>query len=171
MIRRPPRSTLFPYTTLFRSLDPCWRLPDLYGLHRRPYRATYSLLAHPQVRQDPRLSLGGRGPMAPHRRNDERLGPGLLQKVDQRRDHVPDPAHPAAPDADGDRPFWNLHGAQRLPDRRPDVLQRRRGIHALLDERYRGRLGLAEQLLDLVVDWLLRLHASHPQSGNPLKLV
>src|SRR3989442_6436977 len=30
MIRRPPRSTLFPYTTLFRSLhktilDECWR--------------------------------------------------------------------------------------------------------------------------------------------------
>src|SRR5471032_3452265 len=29
MIRRPPRSTLFPYTTLFRSLAPCctpsWR--------------------------------------------------------------------------------------------------------------------------------------------------
>src|SRR5256885_5234125 len=23
MIRRPPRSTLFPYTTLFRSLSPC----------------------------------------------------------------------------------------------------------------------------------------------------
>src|SRR3712207_7339854 len=23
MIRRPPRSTLFPYTTLFRSLPPC----------------------------------------------------------------------------------------------------------------------------------------------------
>src|SRR2546430_5611782 len=27
MIRRPPRSTLFPYTTLFRSLD------DLPGVH------------------------------------------------------------------------------------------------------------------------------------------
>src|SRR5438477_9493296 len=25
MIRRPPRSTLFPYTTLFRSLPPCAR--------------------------------------------------------------------------------------------------------------------------------------------------
>src|SRR5260370_15730825 len=25
MIRRPPRSTLFPYTTLFRSLDQLWR--------------------------------------------------------------------------------------------------------------------------------------------------
>src|SRR2546428_14156203 len=24
MIRRPPRSTLFPYTTLFRSLFPVW---------------------------------------------------------------------------------------------------------------------------------------------------
>src|SRR5437763_3330793 len=30
MIRRPPRSTLFPYTTLFRS-----RLPAVYGLSRR----------------------------------------------------------------------------------------------------------------------------------------
>src|SRR5947208_7023082 len=25
MIRRPPRSTLFPYTTLFRSWSRCWR--------------------------------------------------------------------------------------------------------------------------------------------------
>src|SRR2546426_5289695 len=25
MIRRPPRSTLFPYTTLFRSTSPGWR--------------------------------------------------------------------------------------------------------------------------------------------------
>src|SRR3712207_8174961 len=24
MMRRPPRSTLFPYTTLFRSLSPAW---------------------------------------------------------------------------------------------------------------------------------------------------
>src|SRR3989449_6448010 len=29
MIRRPPRSTLFPYTTLFRSLDLAARLPGL----------------------------------------------------------------------------------------------------------------------------------------------
>src|SRR5215216_7110220 len=28
MIRRPPRSTLFPYTTLFRSLRPCSRSTD-----------------------------------------------------------------------------------------------------------------------------------------------
>src|SRR3712207_8719165 len=29
MIRRPPRSTLFPYTTLFRSLGPIPRSPQL----------------------------------------------------------------------------------------------------------------------------------------------
>src|SRR5688572_32695345 len=28
MIRRPPRSTLFPYTTLFRSRDECVRLGE-----------------------------------------------------------------------------------------------------------------------------------------------
>src|SRR2546430_9867138 len=38
MIRRPPRSTLFPYTTLFRSLDPrvaefAASLPARYKLH------------------------------------------------------------------------------------------------------------------------------------------
>src|SRR5256885_13012151 len=27
MIRRPPRSTLFPYTTLFRSPEPAWPAP------------------------------------------------------------------------------------------------------------------------------------------------
>src|SRR2546425_9674943 len=32
MIRRPPRSTLFPYTTLFRS-------PDRRGRRRRPLRS------------------------------------------------------------------------------------------------------------------------------------
>src|SRR3712207_7724459 len=31
MIRRPPRSTLFPYTTLFRSRDPGMRYPPRRG--------------------------------------------------------------------------------------------------------------------------------------------
>src|SRR2546430_8053280 len=30
MIRRPPRSTLFPYTTLFRSLPRCWTIRYAY---------------------------------------------------------------------------------------------------------------------------------------------
>src|SRR3990170_280540 len=40
MIRRPPRSTLFPYTTLFRSRDTipmvCGRPKDLHGWHLSP---------------------------------------------------------------------------------------------------------------------------------------
>src|SRR2546426_5695871 len=35
MIRRPPRSTLFPYTTLFRSLDGRRRRHRLWCLRRR----------------------------------------------------------------------------------------------------------------------------------------
>src|ERR1041385_5573271 len=33
MIRRPPRSTLFPYTTLFRSLQPLKPLRGHVGIH------------------------------------------------------------------------------------------------------------------------------------------
>src|SRR5258708_10388050 len=37
MIRRPPRSTLFPYTTLFRSTDLCRRSECLFdGVAHRP---------------------------------------------------------------------------------------------------------------------------------------
>src|SRR2546422_5768095 len=35
MIRRPPRSTLFPYTTLFRSLDRVLQAVDLAGVRAR----------------------------------------------------------------------------------------------------------------------------------------
>src|SRR2546422_1614866 len=44
MIRRPPRSTLFPYTTLFRSLDP--RVEPL----RRARRAIVAQPHHPFAR-------------------------------------------------------------------------------------------------------------------------
>src|SRR3712207_8389639 len=49
MIRRPPRSTLFPYTTLFRSLAvvPVTRRPD-HGVHLGPLAAgeAYALAVH-----------------------------------------------------------------------------------------------------------------------------
>src|SRR5437667_7366407 len=38
MIRRPPRSTLFPYTTLFRSSDWEWRPSRPPGAFRGPGR-------------------------------------------------------------------------------------------------------------------------------------
>src|SRR3712207_7203125 len=42
MIRRPPRSTLFPYTTLFRSL-----IVFLHGRHVTCYRGTTTALRWP----------------------------------------------------------------------------------------------------------------------------
>src|SRR3712207_8388422 len=43
MIRRPPRSTLFPYTTLFRSDGvSAWRLVDLCEYVERTYGVSYS---------------------------------------------------------------------------------------------------------------------------------
>src|SRR4051812_49988504 len=43
MIRRPPRSTLFPYTTLFRSSFPCWSvLPN-----RTPSAARFTIFVMP----------------------------------------------------------------------------------------------------------------------------
>src|SRR5260221_14044603 len=58
MIRRPPRSTLFPYTTLFRSTFAVDSIPAIFGITRDPFivyssnvfailglRALYFLLA------------------------------------------------------------------------------------------------------------------------------
>src|SRR3712207_8282865 len=52
MIRRPPRSTLFPYTTLFRSL---WRLAVHYmetGQLQESIRACYRLLEKDRCHED-----------------------------------------------------------------------------------------------------------------------
>src|SRR5256885_12759663 len=43
MIRRPPRSTLFPYTTLFRSGADVARLPEVRHVDARPALAQYVL--------------------------------------------------------------------------------------------------------------------------------
>src|SRR3712207_7207669 len=54
MIRRPPRSTLFPYTTLFRSADP-ERLGEL-AFGRQPHAER-----EPAVGQQPAHRTGERG--------------------------------------------------------------------------------------------------------------
>src|SRR3712207_4847563 len=50
MIRRPPRSTLFPYTTLFRSgpaawgwADQCWTLPRIAAVVQTRFGVDYTL--------------------------------------------------------------------------------------------------------------------------------
>src|SRR3712207_8943314 len=73
MIRRPPRSTLFPYTTLFRSEE------TVASLH---HAATPSSSCARQGRPIRRSPLGGgeeggRGEVAPHLATERGMG-GLL---------------------------------------------------------------------------------------------
>src|SRR2546428_2396825 len=52
MIRRPPRSTLFPYTTLFRSEEPAAHTIEEPGAERRhadSLRQPHSQLRHAQA--------------------------------------------------------------------------------------------------------------------------
>src|SRR3712207_8624267 len=53
MIRRPPRSTLFPYTTLFRSAATRYKLDDFapYLLKTRDYGATWQPITN-GIRED-----------------------------------------------------------------------------------------------------------------------
>src|SRR5258708_27725913 len=52
MIRRPPRSTLFPYTTLFRST------PVQIWAGWEFYRATFSSLRHRAANMDTLVAIG-----------------------------------------------------------------------------------------------------------------
>src|SRR5919107_813855 len=81
-------------------------LPDSHALHRRPHGTPDLLLVNAEVREHLRLTLRGRGAVAPHRGDDERIGARLLQGLDQRRDYLPYPGHPPAPDAYGHRARW-----------------------------------------------------------------
>src|SRR2546430_11805358 len=57
MIRRPPRSTLFPYTTLFRSFQHQSRSSDCHGALQRhsPSRALLASVAAPVTVHHPVL--------------------------------------------------------------------------------------------------------------------
>src|SRR5256885_6812926 len=50
MIRRPPRSTLFPYTTLFRSLDSLLeKFQGLVEANWRPFECSEDFVEAPQI--------------------------------------------------------------------------------------------------------------------------
>src|SRR3989442_6858922 len=63
MIRRPPRSTLFPYTTLFRSRTRAERSPPRTGQLRPPPAA----LARPDRAPAPLAPLPGHHARLPYR--------------------------------------------------------------------------------------------------------
>src|SRR2546422_7465403 len=66
MIRRPPRSTLFPYTTLFRSLAVVEHLLTVHVHVRDPDRGPVRVIERRAVRDRRRIEHGdvgdGRGP-------------------------------------------------------------------------------------------------------------
>src|SRR3712207_7012922 len=66
MIRRPPRSTLFPYTTLFRSLEPVAVPEVLADLRQHALDALHRGLCH-----EPLLRVRGSGLLTPPHRSEE----------------------------------------------------------------------------------------------------
>src|SRR2546421_6492781 len=78
MIRRPPRSTLFPYTTLFRS-QPC-----VQPLHRAgSRRAAERVLPSSRLRRGRwQLAALGRGPPAPSKTRSEEHTSELQSRSD-----------------------------------------------------------------------------------------
>src|SRR3989442_7888601 len=56
MIRRPPRSTLFPYTTLFRSLESLPRRPVMHDHLRLSYPEQAARLLKLRDRKSTRLN-------------------------------------------------------------------------------------------------------------------
>src|SRR2546426_4959839 len=75
MIRRPPRSTLFPYTTLFRSLiAPTATSPELTRRgYKRVFRATFSDVDVGQAMADYALQKGYRRDRKSTRLNSSHL--------------------------------------------------------------------------------------------------
>src|SRR5256884_7294255 len=86
MIRRPPRSTLFPYTTLFRSRDTVGAL-DLVqrARHRFDHRAGAREQLFDQVREHLRVGLGPEHVTALPERGAQRAGVLDDAVVDQRQ--------------------------------------------------------------------------------------
>src|SRR6185295_16874391 len=85
MIRRPPRSTLFPYTTLFRSRPPeevhrqpagaCGRDAVLLSAHSEDLAVEPNAHRGPEVSGDDRAVSGGRRLAAGIAAVDLRTGP------------------------------------------------------------------------------------------------
>src|SRR6267143_6276652 len=117
MIRRPPRSTLFPYTTLFRSLRAAERA---VGVPADPDRDA-ALLAWPRQRVDLRqrvvATLEARRRLTPARAHDlqvlvRHLAARREGRRRQRLELLPEPADAGAEDDPASRE--HVDGSQHL---------------------------------------------------------
>src|SRR3712207_9543031 len=105
MIRRPPRSTLFPYTTLFRSLAHQRHVRHLHAAEperaRRAYRRRFQRPDRPAAPAALRLRLSRRGYVA--RRGAGTGGWAYHDPAAGRSLPIADPAADGAPAAQYDR--------------------------------------------------------------------
>src|SRR2546430_13770631 len=132
MIRRPPRSTLFPYTTLFRSPSPVAGRPTgrprctaatAARRRRSPRDRATCPLALPDLALQREGALGARlegHPARPARARDE------LRAASAVDDRAGEAAHPASRRA-GDRGLDAHHRGARAPPARAGPLPARRG--------------------------------------------
>src|SRR3989442_2398005 len=85
MIRRPPRSTLFPYTTLFRS-HPCGRVGLMASISARMPLATETVLARSEehtseLQSRPHLVCR----LLLEKKKDSQAGGGVMRSCNNRR--------------------------------------------------------------------------------------
>src|SRR6267142_1196047 len=136
MIRQPPRSTLFPYTTLFRSTAP----PELDRGNPRhePRRQAHQPFQDARRRRQARAAGAGRGGLARHPRGDAGLPPAGGRHSHARR----------AAGLVGEA--WQVRVLHRARGRgaalRPHRLRlaARRGVHGALRGHRRRRLRRAD---------------------------
>src|SRR3712207_9113356 len=93
MIRRPPRSTLFPYTTLFRSSGRWWMRRSPSGTSPRWTRSTppspgAAATSTPTPSSRTPTSTGGPGQPSPSRADQPDFVSGRRQGLDEVRDQV-----------------------------------------------------------------------------------
>src|SRR5579883_1878002 len=144
MIRRPPRSTLFPYTTLFRS-------PARHAAGARVLRAG----RHPPVRGAPARGRRPGGRALAGVDQPRRVGMRLRRRRDERRDvvdllpgHLLDDDLVAA-ERLGDRVDGDRKRHAQVVEARPAVLAEL--VHAAEAGRERGRERVALPAVDAVV--------------------
>src|SRR3989475_6679394 len=109
MIRRPPRSTLFPYTTLFRSLAPVLLRARLAHADRSDLRTAVGARWHVPVIERPGIAprdrLGGHHALRHRLVREERRPDHVADRVDarHRRLHPWRDRHEPTVEADAER--------------------------------------------------------------------
>ncbi len=114
---------------------------ELDRFHARADLAAHGLRGDPVLGEDAELALGGRAPVAAHRRDDEDGGARLADALDGRPDHLVDPVDPAAAGRDAharSRPDRRDLRLERRPDRGANVADLGR-VEPLANERPLGQ--------------------------------